>query len=198
MHLTPAFDAALTYAIHIHAFQKRKDTEIPYIAHLLAVSSIVLEHGGTEAEAIGALLHDAGEDAGGHARVVDIQVRFGAAVAQIVADCTDTYEDPKPSWKPRKIAYLESIAHKAGSSRLVSCADKLHNARAILRDHRRIGDEIFKRFSASKANTLWYYDELAHAFLAATPYTTAATELAQELDRVVTELHAVAQHPRSR
>jgi (p)ppGpp synthase/HD superfamily hydrolase len=196
MHLSPAFDAALTYAIHIHAFQKRKDTEIPYIAHLLAVSSIVLEHGGSEAEAIGALLHDAGEDAGGAARVEDIRVRFGDAVAQIVADCTDTYDDPKPPWRPRKEAYLASIPHKAAGSRLVSCADKVHNARSILRDHRRIGDAIFRRFSASKADTLWYYDELTRAFLQATPRSEGATELAQELDRIVTELHDCANHPR--
>jgi len=69
MILSSRFDQALHYAVLVHAGQTRKGTEIPYLAHLLGVVSIALEHGANEDEAIGALLHDAGEDAGGEGRI---------------------------------------------------------------------------------------------------------------------------------
>jgi GTP pyrophosphokinase len=82
--LSDRFDKALMYATLIHAGQFRKETGIPYIAHLLGVASIALEYGATEDEAIAALLHDAGEDAGGVGRIEDIRTRFGDKVARIV------------------------------------------------------------------------------------------------------------------
>lgn len=189
MYLSPRFDTALTYATHIHAHQQRKSTEIPYITHLLGVLSIALEYGATEDEAIGALLHDAGEDAGGSGRVADIRLRFGDAVADIVAGCSDTLEEHKPDWRTRKEAYIAHLGHTTASIRFVSSADKLHNARAILRDHYRIGDRVFDRFTASKADTLWYYRALTNAFMQAAP-TGERLELVQELDRTVTILEA--------
>lgn len=187
MYLSPTFDTALTYATHIHAHQQRKSTEIPYITHLLGVLSIALEYGATETEAIGALLHDAGEDAGGAGRIADITLRFGAEVAAIVAGCSDTLEEHKPDWRTRKEAYIAHLSHTTPSIRFVSCADKLHNARAILRDHYRIGDQVFERFTASKAETLWYYRALTTAFQQAQP-SGAARELVEELDRTVSIL----------
>src|ERR1017187_4328105 len=89
MHLSSQFEQALHYAVLIHAGQIRKGTGVPYLAHLLGVASIALEYGATEVEAIGALLHDAGEDAGGRGRIEDIRQRFGNAVADIVQGCTD-------------------------------------------------------------------------------------------------------------
>ena len=187
MYLSPLFDTALTYATHIHAHQQRKSTEIPYITHLLGVLSIALEYGATEEEAIGALLHDAGEDAGGEGRIADIRLRFGNAVADIVAGCSDTLEEHKPDWRTRKEAYIAHLSHTTPSIRFVSCADKLHNARAILRDHYRIGDQVFERFTASKAETLWYYRALTTAFQQAQP-SGGARELVEELDRTVSIL----------
>ena len=187
MYLSPKFDAALTYATHIHAHQQRKATEIPYITHLLAVLSIALEYGATEDEAIGALLHDAGEDAGGAGRVTDIRLRFGADIAAIVEGCSDTLEERKPDWRTRKEAYIAHLSHTTDSIRFVSSADKLHNARAILRDHYRIGDQVYDRFSASKADTLWYYRALTNAFKHAAP-RGEKLELVQELERTVTFL----------
>src|ERR1022692_3881980 len=132
MNLSPRFDQALQYAVLVHAGQKRKGTEIPYLAHLLGVTSIALEHGADEDEAIGALLHDAGEDAGGDGRIEDIRHRFGEPVADIVQGCTDAVTIPKPPWRKRKEDYIAHVAKASPSVRLVSAADKLHNARAIL------------------------------------------------------------------
>ena len=142
MHLSSQFEQALHYAALIHAGQIRKGTDIPYLAHLLGVASIALEYGATEVEAIGALLHDAGEDAGGHGRIEDIRQRFGNAVADIVQGCTDSEVVPKPEWRKRKEVYIAHMPKAPHSVRLVSASDKLHNARAILRDYRTYGEDL--------------------------------------------------------
>lgn len=187
MNLSPKFDQALQYAVLIHAFQKRKGTEIPYLAHLLGVVSIALEHGANEDEAIGALLHDAGEDAGGDGRIEDIRRRFGDAVADIVQGCTDAVTIPKPPWQKRKEDYIAHVPKASASVRLVSASDKLHNARAILRDYRRIGEALWPRFTGGKNGTLWYYRALVTAFCKA-----GSDELIEELDRVVSEIEQLA------
>ena len=187
MYLSPLFDTALTYATHIHAHQQRKSTEIPYITHLLGVLRNQRTSRCNQEEAIGALLHDAGEDAGGEGRIADIRLRFGNAVADIVAGCSDTLEEHKPDWRTRKEAYIAHLSHTTPSIRFVSSADKLHNARAILRDHYRIGDKVFDRFTASKTETLWYYRSLTTAFKQAQT-SGGARELVEELDRTVSIL----------
>lgn len=186
MLLSPRFEQALHYASVIHAGQLRKGTEVPYLAHLLGVTSIALEYGADEDEAIGALLHDAGEDAGGEGRIEDIRYRFGDAVADIVRGCTDTVETPKPAWRARKEKYIAHIPTASPSIRLVSASDKLHNARAILRDVRELGDVLYERFTGGKEGTLWYYRALVNAF-----YEAGASPLIEELDRTVSELEKV-------
>ena len=181
------FEEALGYAARVHRDQTRKGTPTPYVTHLLAVAAIVGENGGTENEVIAALLHDAPEDQGGEARLEDIRERFGEEVAGIVAGNTDTYEDPKPPWRERKEGYVNRIARKPYSVRLVSAADKLHNARSILADLRTVGDELWQRFNGGKEGTLWYYRALAEAFETAGP-----NSVVEELDRVVCELERLA------
>jgi GTP pyrophosphokinase len=156
MNLSSRFDEALQYAALIHAGQTRKGTSIPYVAHLLGVASIALEHGANEDEAIRALLHDAAEDAGGVGRIDDIRQRFGDAVADIVEGCTDTVVIPKPPWRPRKEEYIAHVADASAAVRLVSAADKLQYARAILRDLRHLGEDLWRRFNGGKKGTLWY------------------------------------------
>ena len=190
MNLSYRFDQALQYSVIIHAYQKRKGTEIPYLAHLLGVVSIALEHGATEDEAIGALLHDAGEDAGGDGRIEDIQHRFGSSVADIVRGCTDAVTIPKPPWRDRKERYIAHVRVASPSVVLVSASDKLHNARAILRDCRRLGDGIWSRFNGGKDGTLWYYRSLVTAFS-----ETGTNELIEELDRIVSQIEELARKP---
>ena len=184
MYLSSRYEAALVMASQLHASQKRKGTSIPYISHLLAVSSLVLEHGGSEDQAIAALLHDAVEDQGGLPTLVKIRDHFGDVVAEIVDHCTDAYEEPKPEWRIRKEEYIASIAEKPLDAVLVSCADKLHNARAILNDLRTLGDELWGRFTGGKAGTLWYYQSLADAFDDA-----LGNALSAELNRTVKEIN---------
>ncbi len=162
--LTGRFQQALLYAAQLHATQLRKGTQIPYVAHLLAVAALVLEAGGDEDQAIAALLHDAPEDQGGRAVLEEIHLRFGERVAEIVDGLTDTYEHPKPPWRERKQAYLEHLRHAPAEVRLVSLADKLHNARSILCDLRNSGNHTWQRFKGGKEGTLWYYRSLVEVF----------------------------------
>lgn len=158
------FDNALAYASCLHRTQHRKSTGIPYVSHLLAVAASALENGADEDQAIAALLHDAVEDQGGLAQLAAIRARFGDDVAAIVADCTDAYDDPKPDWRPRKEAYIASLAAKPLRSLAVRLADKTHNASAINADLRAAGAAMWDRFTGKKDGTLWYYRELAQAF----------------------------------
>ena len=181
------FEEALSYAARLHRDQTRKGNDTPYVTHLLAVAAIVGENGGTEDETVAALLHDAPEDRGGRERLEDIRMRFGDVVAEIVDGCTDTYEDPKPEWRPRKEAYIAYVAKSSPSIQLVSAADKLHNARSILADLRALGDELWDRFTGGKDGTLWYYRALVVAYA-----KNSANPVVEELDRVVREIEALA------
>ena len=182
------FEEALVYAARVHRDQKRKGSGIPYVTHLMAVAAIVGENGGTEDEVISGLLHDAPEDAGGEERLRDIRGRFGEAVAETVAGCSDTFEDPKPPWRPRKEAYIEHVRGASSSVRLVSAADKLHNARSILADLRALGDDLWGRFTGGRGGTLWYYRALIEAYGA----QGEISAVVEELDRVVGEIEALA------
>jgi (p)ppGpp synthase/HD superfamily hydrolase len=182
MPLSKLFDSALVYAADVHRDQIRKGSGIPYIAHLLSVCSRVLVAGGSETQAIAGLLHDAAEDQGGKARLDDIRHRFGAPVARIVADCTDAWVEPKPAWRPRKEAYLASLRSKPVESLLVSLADKVDNAQAILQDYRSVGEDLWSRFTGGRDGTLWYYTTLSKIFNNVLPCV-----LSDELSRTVSE-----------
>jgi (p)ppGpp synthase/HD superfamily hydrolase len=198
--LSDKFNDALVYAARLHREQPRKGKDIPYIGHLLGVASLVLESGGDEEMAIAALLHDAVEDQGGLPRLEDIRKIFGSRVARIVLGCTDSDEidpDNKAPWCERKEKYIAHVERDADIEvRLVSAADKVHNARAILSDHYELADRVFDRFSGKKQGTLWYYRALVDAFRAAEardnhPADDAARgrkRLIDELARVVDEL----------
>lgn len=188
------FEAALAFATRLHARQVRKQTDIPYISHLIGVAGLVLEYGGDRDEAIAALLHDAIEDqaagyAGGATRLrADIRARFGDKVVCIVEGCTDAETVPKLPWKQRKQDYIDHVSEVDDSTRLVSCADKLHNARAIVSDLRVLGDALFDRFGGGKEGTLWYYRSLANTFL-----DLGNRRMAQELDRTVQEMERLTE-----
>ena len=181
--LDQRFLEALAYATKLHAQQARKGTRVPYVAHLLGVASIVLAEGGDEDMAIAALLHDAVEDQGGKPTLREIERRFGVRVAKLVDACTDADSVPKPPWKDRKTRYIEAVRHEPADARLISAADKLHNARDILADYRQHGEEVWKRFRGGREGTLWYYRSLVETFRAA-----GGNRLVDELDRVVSEL----------
>jgi (p)ppGpp synthase/HD superfamily hydrolase len=188
--LTDAFDRAFLLASDHHRRQLRKGTATPYVAHLLAVASLTLEMGGSENEAIGALLHDAVEDGGGPPMLERIRDEFGDDVARIVHANSDTDQEPKPPWRQRKQDYIDAIAHKRPDELHVSLADKLHNARSILLDYRTLGEDLWSRFRAGGGPAVrWYYRELYEAFQARRSDLGAqAVPALEELGRTIDEL----------
>jgi (p)ppGpp synthase/HD superfamily hydrolase len=155
---------AFRYAAEKHAGQTRKQSAVPYLSHLMAVTSLVLEAGGDEDMAIAALLHDVVEDCGGMPRLREVHRMFGMRVAKIVEGCTDSFSDPKLEWIVRKGEYLQRLKHEDAETRLVSASDKLHNVRTVLADYRQDGESIWKRFSGGREGTLWYYRALSDEF----------------------------------
>jgi GTP pyrophosphokinase len=157
--------AALDYAADAHQTQARKGSAIPYLSHVLGVSSLVIEYGGDEDQAIAGLLHDVLEDCGAeHAE--PIRERFGARVLSMVEACTDGTPDAtgqKAPWRERKQAYLEHLETVAQDVLLVSACYKLHNARAIAGDLAS-GQDVFARFKGGRDGTLWYYQNLVGIF----------------------------------
>ena len=159
----------MAYALELHARQARKGTTIPYLSHLMTVSSLVLEDGGTEDEAIAALLHDGPEDQGGRATLDEIQRRFGPRIAALVEGLSDTMETEKPPWRARKAAYLDRLKDEQASVRRISLADKLHNLRTVAADLDDVGEHLWSRFNAGREDQAWYYRELLAVFEDARP-----------------------------
>ena len=152
-------------AVARHRFQARKGTSVPYMTHLLAVTALVGESGGTEDEMIAALLHDAVEDGGGQALLKEIEAKFGKPVADIVEGCSEHFsESEKAPWLERKQVYLTRLAEAPLSVLRVTCADKLHNAQTIARDLKSQGPSMFERFRGDRDGTLWYYRSLARLY----------------------------------
>ncbi len=159
------FLRAFEFAAEKHKKQTRKASSIPYIAHLMGVTSLVLEAGGDEDLAIAALLHDVVEDCGGAPMLKEVRRRFGRRVAKVVDGCTDADTYPKPPWRERKEKYIRHLKTADADTRLVSAADKLNNVRSILSDYREIGESIWSRFNGGREGTLWYYRTLRDEFL---------------------------------
>jgi (p)ppGpp synthase/HD superfamily hydrolase len=195
LHLTGKFTSAIEYARHLH-IERRKGSGIPYMAHLLGVAALVMGEAGhelfpvTEDMVVAALLHDAVEDHGGTPRLHDIEANFGANVARMVAGLSDTFSEDsshKESWLDRKKSYLDRLRDEPADVRLISAADKLYNARAMLEDYRVIGPEVWKRFKRGRGDQLWYFDELVKVFR-----SFGDSRIVEELGRVVAELRRVS------
>lgn len=195
--LTHRYTAAVDHARIAHAAQVRKGSDIPYIYHLLGVSSLVLEFGGNEDQAIAGLLHDVVEDCGEAHRHI-VRAQFGDVVADIVDDCTDGSAESKQQhvdanakkrdWMRRKQAYIAHLRQASAATLLVSACDKLHNARAIVQDmhNPRVGNAVFERFTGGREGSLGYYQSLAEIFI------RRDCKPARVFDAVVAQMHALA------
>ncbi|MBD2181234.1 HD domain-containing protein [Planktothrix sp. FACHB-1355] len=181
--LTSRFQEALVYAAQLHNDQQRKIAGTPYIAHLLSVAALVLEDGGDEDEAISALLHDALEDRGGEVTRTEILQRFGDRVFHIIEGCTEPEPSLYPTWKEHKQQYLQQLRDACPPVQRVMLADKLHNARTILVNFRRSGEEIWHYFRGGKEGVLWLYQEQLQIYR-----QLSSSWMVAELERVVREL----------
>ena len=158
------------------------------------MAGLVLENGGNRDHAIAGLLHDAIEDGGvwfpGGVPALRSEIRqsFGESVLAIVEGCTDAETNPKPPWRERKEHYVAHLEHVPAEVLLVSCADKLHNATAIVADQRIVGSAVFDRFKGGRDGTLWYYGALAEVFARRGP-----AHMAAELGRAVETIRELAE-----
>ncbi len=187
LQLGKRFEEALIFANQLHTGQIRKGSNVPYISHLLSTAALVLQDGGDEDEAIAALLHDAVEDQGGEETLVLIRDKFGEKIAKIVDECSDTDVTPKPPWKKRKEEHITRLQKASPSTHRVMLADKLHNARALLRQLRDQGEAAWEVFRGGKEDMLWYY-RTAHEVLG----KTNQGYLWQEFGRVIEEIEHLA------
>ncbi len=174
------FDEALAFAHHLHRTQTRKTSGVPYISHPLSVAALVIDYGGTEEEAIAALLHDSLEDQshdypGGRDQLAaDIAGRFGEEVLRIVEGCTERsnpeeagIKDKRERWRVHRIGYLRQVLAAGPSACLVSCADSLHNVRSLIKDFRQTGPSIWARFlTRSAEDQIWVYATSADTYRA--------------------------------
>ncbi|MHB2020217.1 MAG: HD domain-containing protein [Candidatus Xenobia bacterium] len=183
--LSEQFLEALTFAAELHNGQVRKGTAVPYVTHLMSVCALVLEDGGSETEAIAALLHDAVEDQGGAPTRERIREKFGAAVVEIVDGCTDAETIPKPPWRERKARYLAHLRTAPPSVVRVSLADKVHNARSVAMDLRRHGLSVFDRFKGGREGTLWYYRAVLEAVAEESWLRGELTRTVEEIERLI-------------
>jgi GTP pyrophosphokinase len=179
-------DEALRFAAEQFRFRVRKGSGVPYVTHLLQVCCTVGEHGGDEDQMVAAVLHDYLEDIHG-AHASELAARFGDRVASLVLALSDSTTEPKPSWSERKERYIERLRREPPELKLISAADKLHNAQCIVRDQVQLGDHVFERFSADKAQTLWYYRAVVAALSDGWEHS-----LLRELDAQVDRMHALA------
>ena len=197
--LSERYDRALQFAAEHHREQLRKGSQVPYLTHLMSVSALVLEHGGSEDQAIAGLLHDAVEDAPegqGRAVLADIRERFGDAVADIVRACSDGLDadgNRSGTWPERKLPYVEGLATKPADALLVTAADKTHNGLCIAADVRRYGQDFWTTFNAGREELLWYYTSVERAVAERLP----GSSIADALRRAVDELVAAAGTERS-
>jgi (p)ppGpp synthase/HD superfamily hydrolase len=188
--LTDRFLDAVALAEEVHGRQRRSGTEVPYLAHLLVVTGLVLEDGGDEDEAVAAMLHDSVEQGGGQQMLNRVEQRFGPRAAAIVEACSDTVEeDHDERWIERKRRYLEHLPNIEDDGALrVSLADKLHNVRSLVREYREAGDALWGRFTEkTPQEQLWYYRRLLEFFRERRP-----GPLTEDLARAVDELETLA------
>lgn len=188
--LSSRFADALAFAFEVHREQTKKGSSVSYISHLLEVTGTVLTYGGDEDEAIAALLHDSVEDHSDIVSFASLSKRFGARVAAIVESCSDTSVSPKPPWKSRKQHYIEHLHSADESVMIVSAADKLSNARAVIKDFRELGDRVWTRFNAGKDDQLWYYRSVT-VVLMQRGQGTRVQPLIEELSRAVRKLESL-------
>ena len=170
---------AIEFATKAHRGQRRKALGVPYIYHPLTVAKILIEQGCSEELVVAGVLHDTVEDT--PVTLDDIQVEFGERVAYLVESVSEP--DKSATWEARKqhtIAFLENAPMDV---LLISCADKLANARSLQNEFAKMGEALWQRFNRPKASQSWYYHALVDLF------SRRATE--EPLISLVTELNAI-------
>jgi (p)ppGpp synthase/HD superfamily hydrolase len=176
-------EKALQIASKSHEGQYRKNTDIPYITHPVAVGMMLLNSGYREEIVAAGILHDTVEDT--PLTLEEIKREFGEKIAEIVEGSSEP--DKSLPWKDRKEHTIKYLKTAAEDIRAVVCADKLHNIRSIIRDYQQVGEEVWSRFNAGKEQQKWYYTNVVDSLGAHSSFELL-TELQAEVNRLFREL----------
>ena len=142
--------------------ENRKGKDVPYIVHPVEVAMILMESRCKEELVAAGLLHDILEDTG--LTEENLRSMFSNRVVELVIGASEELEkrDQTP-WKDRKEHTIEYLKNAERDIQILSCADKLSNARSMLRDYNQVGDKLWDRFNRGYEQQKWYYTELTES-----------------------------------
>lgn len=187
----PRLAEAVAFAAEKHAQQRRKGNGAPYLCHLLGVAATVVDHGGDTDQAIAALLHDTLEDCP-DVTGEDLAAAFGARVARIVGDCTDTLPGDTPEhkapWLERKKRYLDHLRQVGNESLLVAACDKRDNLDSMVGELRTRGAGVLEKFKGTPEQQVWYYEEVLRRIVGRVPL-----RLQLDLESLIAQLRTLIQ-----
>jgi (p)ppGpp synthase/HD superfamily hydrolase len=172
-------EKALQIASKNHEGQYRKNTDVPYITHPVAVGMMLLKSGYSEEIVAAGILHDTVEDT--PLTLDEIKWEFGPKMAELVEGSSEP--DKSLPWKVRKEHTIEFLQTAPEDIRAVVCADKLHNIRSIMRDYEKVGDEVWSRFNAGKEQQKWYYTNIVESLGVQSSFDLLI-ELRKEVDKL--------------
>lgn len=171
---------AIEVAAKTHEDQKRKSTDLPYIVHPFEIAMILQRNEILDQEILAAgILHDTLED--GDLDSTYLEKTFSTRVKQLVLDASEELPGRKKRpWKIRKAHTIQKIQTLNTDAKLIICADKLSNARSMVRAYEQVGDKLWERFNAGFEEQRWYYDGLVEVLKDLSGYP-----MYQELQTVV-------------
>ncbi|MFW5979680.1 MAG: HD domain-containing protein [Halanaerobium sp.] len=154
---------AMEYAAQAHQGDTRKGGEVPYIVHPFEVAMILKENAFEDKVVAAGLLHDLLEDTA--VKKEDLRKKFGEEILALVLAASEKLEGrDERSWDKRKSQTIKYLKEEADFiNKAVACADKLSNARSILRDLEAEPENFWQRFSAPKKKQQWYYESLVES-----------------------------------
>lgn len=182
---TALVDRAIVFATQAHRGTERRGKGYPYIVHPLEAMAIVATITNDPELLAAAVLHDTVEDT--DVTLDELREAFGERVADVVAQETDVTTQPdgkKLTWMERKTRDMNHLAAASREVKIVAIGDKLSNMRAIARDYRKKGDQVWQLFHVKDRNThAWRYRGLREALR-----SLADTCAFQEFDSLVDEV----------
>ena len=160
---TKLLDRAILFAVKAHSGTERRGKGFPYIVHPMEAMEIVATMTSDQELLAAAVLHDTVEDTS--VTVEEIRQQFGERIATLVESESDKEIENKSeeeSWHERKRAAIERLAKAPHDAKIVALGDKLSNMRAIWRDYKVKGNELWKIFHVTdKKEHEWHYRGLA-------------------------------------
>jgi len=153
---------AIDFATMAHNGQTRKTNGMPKIVHLFGTAMLLSNYNYSEDLIIAGLLHDLLEDCKEYS-IFDIEIKFGKNVSKYVLDVTEP--DKSLDWKTRKFIHIEHLKDSIYESKVLCCADKIHNLYSLEKEINIQGESVWKKFNANKLDVCWYYSSMCNSIL---------------------------------